>query len=240
MAEPFDTLMQVQEHDTTLDQLRHRSDSLPERAELADVDRAPGRAGPAQWPRCRPRWTTWPAGSGASRSRSRPRPSAGTRSSSAWSPATVSASRDLQAMDHEVHQLAERQAHLEEEELALLEEQEPLDAVLAGTGPPLAALAAEAERLATAIAEAESAIARPSSPRRPRSATELAAALPADLAQRYEVLRSRLGGVGAARLVGDRCDGCHLTLPSVDVERIRHLPPEEFATCPQCDRILVH
>jgi hypothetical protein len=24
------------------------------------------------------------------------------------------------------------------------------------------------------------------------------------------------------------------------VERIRHLPPDEFATCDQCDRILVH
>ena len=63
---------------------------------------------------------------------------------------------------------------------------------------------------------------------------------PSELAQRYEVLRSRLGGVGAARLVGDRCDGCHLTLSSVEVERIRRLPPEEFATCAQCDRILVH
>ena len=67
-----------------------------------------------------------------------------------------------------------------------------------------------------------------------------AAGLPADLAERYERLRSHLGGVGAARLVGDRCDGCHLTLPSVEVERIHHLSADTFATCPQCDRILVH
>ena len=40
----------------------------------------------------------------------------------------ISASRDLQAMDHEVHQLADRQAQFEEDELALLEEEEPLDA----------------------------------------------------------------------------------------------------------------
>jgi len=46
--------------------------------------------------------------------------------------------------------------------------------------------------------------------------------------------------VGAARLVGDRCDGCHLTLPSVEVERIHHLSADALATCPQCDRILVH
>src|SRR5665811_1327460 len=37
MAEPFDTLMEVQQHDTTLDQLRHRKKSLSEQAELAIV-----------------------------------------------------------------------------------------------------------------------------------------------------------------------------------------------------------
>jgi hypothetical protein len=151
----------------------------------------------------------------------------------------VSASRDLQAMDHEVHQLAERQSHLEEEELVLLEEQEPLDTRLGQDRAALAALSAESDRLTATIAESETALDG-------ALAAEvavrdgLAPALPAELAQRYELLRARLGGVGAARLVRDRCDGCHLTLPSVEVERIRHLPPEEFATCPQCDRILVH
>ena len=43
----------------------------------------------------------------------------------------VSASRDLQAMDQEVHQLASRQAQFEEDEIALLEEEEPLDSALA-------------------------------------------------------------------------------------------------------------
>ena len=31
--------MEVQEHDTTLDQLRHRIDSLPERPELHEVEK---------------------------------------------------------------------------------------------------------------------------------------------------------------------------------------------------------
>jgi predicted nucleic acid-binding Zn-ribbon protein len=97
----------------------------------------------------------------------------------------------------------------------------------------------EAARLAAAIGEAEKAIAVALAEQE-SSRAESAARLPADLAERYELLRARLGGVGAARLVGDRCDGCHLTLPSVEVERIRHLPPDQFATCDQCDRILVH
>ena len=33
--EPFDTLLRVQERDTSIDQLRHRRDALPERASLA-------------------------------------------------------------------------------------------------------------------------------------------------------------------------------------------------------------
>jgi len=40
--------------------------------------------------------------------------------------------------------------------------------------------------------------------------------------------------------VGDRCDGCHLTLSAVELERLRNLPADEYAACAQCDRILVH
>jgi hypothetical protein len=69
---------------------------------------------------------------------------------------------------------------------------------------------------------------------------DAAVGLPAELAERYERLRKHLGGIGAARLVGDRCDGCHLTLPSVEIERIHSMASDTYSTCPQCDRILVH
>ena len=98
---------------------------------------------------------------------------------------------------------------------------------------------AEVDRLRAAVTVAEAEISVSIGAEEALRA-ERAGSLPDELAQRYELLRSRLGGVGAARLVGDRCDGCHLTMSSVEVERIRHLPPEEFATCDQCDRILVH
>jgi predicted nucleic acid-binding Zn-ribbon protein len=238
MAEPFDTLMQVQQHDTTLDQLRRRKEALPERAALAEVGRQ--RAGldrsvaevVAQIDELAARQSTLEEHIAAT---ARRRHEIEQRMQSG----AVSASRDLQAMDHEVHQLTDRQSHLEEEELVLLEEQEPLDLKLEQDRAALAALDVEAERLSVAIAEAEVEIDRAIAAEAALR-DEVAPGLPAELAKRYEVLRSRLGGVGAAKLVGDRCDGCHLALPSVEVERIRHLPPEEFATCPQCDRILVH
>jgi predicted nucleic acid-binding Zn-ribbon protein len=238
MAEPLETLLEVQAHDTVLDQLRHRMETLPERAELSGVrrrlaevaaamaevqvlvDDLAGRQGALEQHI-------------AAAARRRHEIEERMRSGG------VSASRDLQAMDHEVHQLGARQAQLEEDELLLLEEEEPLDLALAGHRSEAEALTEEAARLQAAIVVADAEI-HASIEQEEAQRAERAAELPDELADRYELLRSRLGGVGAARLVGDRCDGCHLTLPSVEVERIRHLSPDQFAICTQCDRILVH
>jgi hypothetical protein len=230
--------MEVQGHDTTLDQLRHRIDSLPERSELREVEKrrdaleAATAEVKAQVDDLAGRQRLLEDRIAAAAKR---RHEIEQRMESG----EVSASRELQAMDQEVHQLGARQAQFEEEEMALLEEEEPFDALLSEHRATGSALDGDVSRLNVAIVEAEReillAIAEEEALR-----TESASRLPVELAARYEGLRARLGGVGAARLVGDRCDGCHLTLPSVEVERIRHLPPEEFATCDQCDRILVH
>jgi predicted nucleic acid-binding Zn-ribbon protein len=68
---------------------------------------------------------------------------------------------------------------------------------------------------------------------------EAARGVPAALLGRYETLRGRLDGVGAARLVNGRCAGCHLALPATEVDRIRHLPPDAMARCDHCGAILV-
>ena len=72
-----------------------------------------------------------------------------------------------------------------------------------------------------------------------RDREDSAAGIAAELLANYERLRARLGGVGAARLIGNHCDGCHLTLSSVELDRIRHLGEGEVFTCEQCSRILV-
>jgi uncharacterized protein len=238
MAEPFDLLMQVQDRDTVLDQLRHRRAALPERAALADLgDRRSGLDRSMAEVRSQVEEL-------AGRQRHLEEQIAATAKrrheiEQRMQSGTITASRDLQAMDHEVVQLAERQSHLEDDELVLVEAQDPLDARLDEARQALDALEGEAVRLQAAVDEAETEIDA-------AIAVEIEARdklfpeLPPELAERYEILRAHLGGVGAARLVGNRCDGCHLTLPSVEVERIRRLPPDEFATCPQCDRILVH
>jgi predicted nucleic acid-binding Zn-ribbon protein len=238
MAEPYDTLLEVQHHDTALDQLRHRIRTLPERAELQQVRARQAALATA---------TAELQGQVddlAGRQRSLEEQIATTAKRRheievRMQSGEVSASRDLQAMDHEVHQLVERQSQFEEEELVLLEEEEPLDGLLEEHRQAAAELAAEVGRLQAAIVEAEAGLQSQIADEEVVRA-ERAADLPADLAERYERLRARLDGVGAAKLVGDRCDGCHLNLSSVELERLRHLRADEFATCPQCDRILVH
>jgi predicted nucleic acid-binding Zn-ribbon protein len=57
--------------------------------------------------------------------------------------------------------------------------------------------------------------------------------------ERYERLRTRLGGIAVARLEGTRCGGCHLDLSTAERDEVRTVPEGQFADCPQCGRLLV-
>jgi len=149
-----------------------------------------------------------------------------------------SSTRDLQAMDEEVRHLTQRRAELEELELAAMVEQEPVDAELAALAARGAPLAAQVEVLRAGVAVQQAEIEAELAQAVASRAAE-AALLPTALSDHYETLRARLKGTGAARLIGHRCDGCHLELSSVEVERIRSQPPDTIVTCDQCGRILV-
>ena len=122
--------------------------------------------------------------------------------------------------------------------LAVLDEREPLDAAVAAVDAAAeefdrreaVAIAAVAEGEQVADAEAAELGGR-------RGAA--AALVPDDVKATYERIRSHLGGIGAARLIGRHCDGCHLELPATELDRMRHLPADGVAYCDQCGRILV-
>jgi uncharacterized protein len=231
----FEVLLQVQERDLAIDRLRHRRDHLPERAELRTVEdriaqvqttlvEAMGRRDEVV-----DRQTKLEADVAASEKRI-------VEIDKRMYSGEVSASRDLQAMTDEIQSLKRRVSSLEDQALEVMEEREPLDAEVATLEQQRADL--DGQALLARIAEAEAAIdaelATEQAARR-----EVATGLPADLASTYERLRSKLGGVGAARLEQGSCTGCHLKLPSTEVERLRKLDPDEVAFCDQCGRILV-
>ena len=237
MSENLQHLLAVQDLDTSITQLQHRRDALVESSGLADVERrlaalrvelddATARRGVLTT--TQKELEEQIAGVSARREVVEKHMYA----------ATSSSGRDLQAMNEEVRHLTERRSELEELELVAMLEQDPIDAELAALHERADPLEAQAADLRQTVAEGQVEIdAALAEAIRSRAAE--AALLPTTLADRYEALRSRLKGTGAARLVGSHCDGCHLELSSVEVEKIRALPPDEVATCEQCGRILV-
>ncbi len=152
--------------------------------------------------------------------------------------ATGSSARDLQAMDDEVHHLAEKQSELETEELESMEAQEPFDTKLAELAAQLLPMEARAAELRAEVAAGQVEIDAELATAKASRAVEAAELTPA-IAERYEKLRTRMKGVGAARLSGHHCDGCHMEMSPVEADKIRALPEDTIATCDQCGRILV-
>ena len=59
------------------------------------------------------------------------------------------------------------------------------------------------------------------------------------LLELYEKIRGSAGGVGAALLVGNTCEGCHLSITPVELEKIKSQAADEVVRCEECRRILV-
>jgi predicted nucleic acid-binding Zn-ribbon protein len=236
-GEPLQMLLALQDLDTAITQLQHRKAALPERQELAGVTaalaEASRRTAAVQESRGelveRQQALEADIAAGASRREAIEQRMYAARGAPA---------RDLQAMDDEVRHLRQRREQMEDAELEVMVALEPLDAQLAELDTQSAELRARSDDLRATLGAAEAEIDKDLAVQiAARDAA--AAAVPEDLRSRYESLRARLGGTGAARLVGSRCSGCHLELPSMEVDRIRHLPPGTVVTCEQCGRILV-
>ena len=148
------------------------------------------------------------------------------------------AARDLTAMQTEIDHLHQRQRELEDRTIEAMEEREPVETLLADLDARRDELDERAGAARVTVAEAEVSIdADIAAAEAARAAA--AAGLPAALLQQYDRLRERLGGVGAAPLVGGSCGGCHLSLPATELDRIKKLPPDAVVHCEQCGRILV-
>jgi len=75
--------------------------------------------------------------------------------------------------------------------------------------------------------------------RLPDGRDKVAGSLDAGLVSEYEHRRQRGNGVGAARLLGMTCQGCHLSIPATEVDRIRKQRDGALAFCDNCGCILV-
>jgi len=150
----------------------------------------------------------------------------------------VSSPRELENLQSEVQSLQRRQSDLEDIVLDVMERRDDVQATLTRATAERNELETE---LATTAASRDAALAEldeQSAKARDRRA-EVTAAVPADLLDLYDRLRAQHGGVGAAALRQRRCQGCNLTLNTVDLNTIRSAPDDEVLRCEECRRILV-
>ena len=146
--------------------------------------------------------------------------------------------KDLQALQHELTSLARRQAELEDLELEVMERAETLNRHVGELG---AAQRDLARRLAEAVERREAAMGVYAAERdavagrRDATVDEVGP----DLVALYERIRAASRGVGTAALRQRRCDGCHIELNQVEMNRIATAPADEVLRCEECGRVLV-
>jgi predicted nucleic acid-binding Zn-ribbon protein len=150
----------------------------------------------------------------------------------------VSSPKELENLQSEVGSLQRRQSDLEEIVLDVMERREGSQASLDQATQERSALQGE---LATVTAARDTALGELAE--QAGKAVDHRAAvisdLPGDLIDLYDKLRVQHGGVGAAALRHRQCQGCHLTMNTVDLNAIRSAPDDEVLRCEECRRILV-
>ena len=236
-AAELESLLAVQARDLAIDRLRHRRATLPERAALEQqlADLAARRKVAAEIDGRRTELLA------EERRLDDEAQQLGARIADVDQrlySGTVTSPRELQALQADLDMLRRRRTELEDRELEVMEQREGADAALAAVEAAIGAVAAEVDRLRSAIAANEAEIdAELAAEQAARDS--LAADVREALLHDYELRRARNKGVGIARLVGVTCQACHLTIPSTEAERIRKAAGGEVASCDNCGAILV-
>jgi len=233
----LEQLLEVQGHDTRADQIRHQRATLPERAALAAAEADLARIVAAWAPADARRQEL------ASEQRRLEDDVASTRArianaDTALYSGSTSNPRELQALQDEIASLTRRVSLLEDEELAVMEQLEPVEGDLSAKARERDRLEGEIERLRAAVTagEAELDVALDAEAEQRRVAAEV---VPDGLLTEYERIRARSAGVGVARLVAGQCGGCHLRLSAVELDRIKKQPVDTVVHCDECGRLLV-
>ncbi len=226
----------MQALDTRLDQLAHTRAGLPQRGQVAELEREATVVGRdlalarTAYQDIQGELTKAEADVQLVRDRAardRARLDAGTGTA-----------KDLQALQHELTSLARRQRELEDLEIEVMERAEALERRVGELETKQQALGVQLDEVKGALDEATTTLdAQAADVRLGRDRLE--PQVGEDLLALYDKIRAGSGGIGAAELRQRRCGGCRLELNQVELGRIAGAPPDEVLRCEECRRILV-
>jgi predicted nucleic acid-binding Zn-ribbon protein len=151
---------------------------------------------------------------------------------------SVTATKDLLAMQDEAKSMAKRQSGMEDEELEFMEQIEAVSGELAEAEANRVTLDENAQSVTSELEAALKEIVAQVASETDVRATDVSQ-VPSELMTEYEKLRGQLGGIAVARLNGSICDGCHMTLSAVTVDRAKHAPEDAVIKCDECGRLLI-
>lgn len=146
--------------------------------------------------------------------------------------------KDLQRMQHEMGSLEKRISDLEDEELEVMarleDAQRELDSLTAQLDAVMTRGREKVASRDSRTAEINQQLAESEAERGP-----VADGMPADLLALYDKLRASKSGIGAAQLHRRQCGGCMLTLDASEINAIRGRADDDVVRCEECQRILV-
>jgi predicted nucleic acid-binding Zn-ribbon protein len=150
----------------------------------------------------------------------------------------VSNARELESLQSEIASLRRRQGDLEEVVLDLMERREAAQSRRDEAAAAAETVAAE-EGEVTARRDAALADIADHESKAGDARTSVASGVPDELLALYDRVRGQVGGRAAAMLRRSKCEGCNVSLSTVELNEIRAAAPDEVMRHEECRRILI-
>ena len=231
-------LVELQELDTRLAQLSHRSETLPEHRQIVEVRAEDARLGEqlakitSETEDLRQAQTDREAEVQGLEDKI-------AKSTSALYGGEMTSPKEATALQSEIDSILRRQAVLEDQIIELMEQIEPFaleEAEIEGKrtlgGETLRELDQLLAATQTEIEGERRAVNKERAEVEERGGVDLVAL--------YDRNRNRMGDhTAVGRLVGTSCGACFLGISAVEIDRIRRLPSNEPSECPECGALLI-
>jgi predicted nucleic acid-binding Zn-ribbon protein len=150
----------------------------------------------------------------------------------------VQASKELLALQDEAAALLARQQGFEDEELEAMEALEEVEAELSRLSTLRQGIEQRRVGVDDELTRAVSDLTSEAEAEAQRRDGLLEGADPA-LLDRYRSLRTEYDGIAVARVVNGSCEGCNIHLSAVAVDQMSKLADDAVFSCEECGRILV-
>lgn len=150
----------------------------------------------------------------------------------------VTGLKDLEALQHEIAMLRERQGSFEDVALEAMMDAEELQDRVAALERARTSIDEVITGLRGEIAEAEAEIDAQLADVAAKR-VEVAAAVAPELVAEYERREPAFGASTVVRFDGSNCTGCPSSMPAMEVDRIKHLDGDVPVDCQECGRIVL-